>query len=185
MVRSDIGISTSPWSTTSPCSSGTGMPSSAHCACRHPDAHPQRPVTRYPPSTFTASADGASTPAIRLPGADSQTSRCAWSGNRPPNHEHTFMRVAAQAVDPQPRASSRETSSFVRKSVSNPPNRFGFMIAKRPASSMRVMFSSATRRSASVLAALAARTGTISRARPTSSARSARASSEVPGRSSR
>lgn len=58
------------------------------------------------------------------------------------------------------------------------------MIENSPASSIRVMFSSTTRRSDSVRAALRASTGTISLARPTRSARSARASSDVPGRSS-
>ena len=120
---------------------------------------------------------------MRLPGEFSSTSRCAWSGKRPAKNAQTFMSVVAQAVEPQPRASSRDTSSFVRMSVSSPPSRAGRMIEKRPASSIREMFSSTTRRSSSVRGALRASTGTISRARPTSSARRARASSEVPGRS--
>ena len=44
--RSVIGTSARPWSTISPCSSGTGNPTTAHCACRQPDAQPQEPVTR-------------------------------------------------------------------------------------------------------------------------------------------
>ena len=60
---------------------------------------------------------------MRLPGESSSTSRCAWSGKRPAKNAQTFMSVVAQAVEPQPRASSRDTSSFVRMSVSSPPSR--------------------------------------------------------------
>ena len=44
-LSSVIGIRASPWSTCSPLSSTTGMPSTAHCECKQPEAKPQLPVT--------------------------------------------------------------------------------------------------------------------------------------------
>ena len=68
-----------------------------------------------------AVALGVNTPATRLFGFSPQTSCCASAGHRPTNQAQTFIRLTTQDVEPQPRASSRETSSLARMSVSRPP----------------------------------------------------------------
>ena len=83
------------------------MPHAAHCACIEPDAHGQRPVTRHPPSTATAVPFGASDPAIHASRSSPQMSACARSGKSAASHAHTLIRLATQAVEPQPRPSFR------------------------------------------------------------------------------
>ncbi len=117
IVRSLIGMSDSPKFVISPAALFMWMPQAAHCACRHPDAHIQRPVTRHPPSTGTAVPWGASEPATHASPFAPHTSRCARSGNSAASHAQTLMRLATQAVEPHPRPSSAVTSRYVRMLV--------------------------------------------------------------------
>jgi hypothetical protein len=110
MVRSVIGMSESPRLAISPASFFMWMPHAAHCAWRHPDAHIHRPFTRQPPSTGLASPCGASEPATQASGLALQMSCCARSGNSPASQAQTLIRLATQAVDPQPRPSSAITA---------------------------------------------------------------------------
>ena len=77
------------------------MPHAPHCACSDPDAHGQRPLTRHPPSTGTASPFGASDPAAHASGFDSQTSLCARSGKSDQPRAHVD-----EARDPCRRAAA-------------------------------------------------------------------------------
>ena len=115
---------------------------------------------------------GASTPATRASGSAPKTSCWAWSGSVPTIQPQTLVSPVTHAVDPQPSASAAETSIFVLIVVSWPPRRFGTMSLKRPASRIASMFSSGTRRSASVRAAFLASSGCSSVARRISSSAS-------------
>jgi hypothetical protein len=108
--RSLIGMSDRPKLSTSPRGFVMRMPQAAHCACRQPEAHGQRPVTRQPPSTGVAEPFGASEPATQVSGPSPQTSRCARSGKSEASHAQTLSRLATQAVEPQPRPSSAMTA---------------------------------------------------------------------------
>ena len=126
------------------------MPQATHCACRLPDAHGQRPLTRHPPSTGTAVPFGASDPAIQASGSAAQTSCCARSGNKAASHSQTLMRLATHAVDPHPCPISAITSMYVRMLVCDPPKRFGTIRRQRPLSRRAPTTSSGKRRSESV-----------------------------------
>ena len=104
IVSSPIGISERPRFAISPRSSFMWMPHAAHCACIEPDAQGHRPVTRQPPSTGTAVPFGASDPATHASGSDSQMSACARSGKSAASQAQTLIRLATQAVEPQPAA---------------------------------------------------------------------------------
>lgn len=78
----------------------------------------------------------------------------------------------ATVLDPHPMASSRDTSKLVRMSASHPPKRRSAVSLYNAAFSIAVMFSSTTRRPASVAAAFFASSGTSDFARATSSLRS-------------
>ena len=112
-----IGISDRPKLAISPRSFFMWMPHAPHCACSDPDAHGHRPVTRHPPSTGVATPFGASEPAAHASGFDPQTSRCARSGKSEASHAQMLMRLATQAVEPQPHPSSLITSIYVRTEV--------------------------------------------------------------------
>jgi len=62
------------------------------------------------------------------------------SGPMPSIREAELLSVATQAVEPQPFASSRETSTIVRMSVSRPPKRRGTVILSRPADRIATRF---------------------------------------------
>ena len=142
------------------------MPHAAHCACRHPDAHGHRPVTRQPPSTGMASPCGASEPATHASGFAPHTSRCARSGKSAASQAQTLIRLATHAVDAAAAADLRDhldvganARSGSRRNAAAP----SAGTARRPATPARCHRPAGAR--ASVSSALASRIGRIAAAR--------------------
>src|SRR5262245_47219195 len=117
IVTSLMGMRDRPKLAISPRSFFMWMPHAPHCACSDPDAHGHRPVTRHPPSTGTAMPLGASEPAAHASGFEPQTSLCARSGKSEASHAQMLIRLATQAVEPQPQPNSLITSMYVRMEV--------------------------------------------------------------------
>ena len=118
IVSSLIGTNASAWSTVSPASFTTRVPSSAQSACRLPDAHGHLPLISRPPSTLRTSVVGLSTPATLASGVSPKISCWACSGSRPAAQLHTLVNATTQAVDPHDSAIAAETSSFWRSVIS-------------------------------------------------------------------
>src|SRR5215469_6018328 len=144
-------------------------PSLIQLDASQPLAKDQVPFSTYPPSTGTAVPVGAKQAQVNGSSSAPQTSRCASIGKWAIDRPLETAPLTAQPVEAQAAEIVMATLSATSPSYSKPPNSLGRQVRNSSASRILSMIWGSTLRLRSVSSARARISGTMARARPTSS----------------